>query len=86
MTVNDALCQFLADILNVPVQRPVNTETTALGAAMLAGVGQGIYADLSAAGQTWHTQHDFEPVMEEARRVDLLTGYQRAIAQALTDA
>ncbi len=86
MTVNDALCQFLADILNVPVQRPLNTETTALGAAMLAGVGQGVYADLAAAGQAWHAEHDFQPAMEEARRMDLLTGYQRAISQALTDA
>ena len=76
MTVNDALCQFLADILNVPVQRPVNTETTALGAAMLAGLGQGVYADLAAAGQAWHTEHDFQPGMEEARRMQLLTGPQ----------
>jgi len=86
MTVNDALCQFLADILDLPVQRPVNTETTALGAAMLAGVGQGVYADLAAASQAWHTEHDFQPAMEEARRMALLTGYQRATAQALTDA
>ncbi len=86
MVVNDALCQFLADIIDVPVQRPTNTETTALGAAILAGVGQGIYADLGAAARAWHAEHDFLPAMEPARRAQLLRGYQRATSQALTDA
>ena len=86
MVVNDALCQFLADIADVPVQRPLHTETTALGAAILAGIGQGIYADLTAASQAWATEHDFQPRMEAARRTELLTGYQRATSQALTDA
>ena len=85
MVVNDALCQFLADILDVTVQRPVNTETTALGAAILAGIGKGIYADLDAAGQAWLADHDFEPNMEDARRAELLAGYQRATSQALTN-
>jgi glycerol kinase len=85
MVVNDALCQFIADIIDVPVQRPVNTETTALGAAILAGVGQGIYADLGAAGRAWHAEHDFNPIMEQARRQELLNGYHRAVAQALAN-
>jgi len=86
MVVNDSLCQFLADILNVPVQRPVNTETTALGAALLAGVGHGTYANLQAASGAWSAEHDFQPAMDDARRMQLLTGYQRATSQALTDA
>ena len=85
MVVNDALCQFLADIVDVPVQRPTNTETTALGAAILAGVGQGVYPSLNDAAQAWHAEHDFTPQMEPAKRAALLTGYQRATAQALTN-
>jgi glycerol kinase len=86
MVINDSLCQFLADIIDVPVERPENTETTALGAAMMAGVGQGIYTDLAASSQAWAAQHDFHPAMEPARRGTLLAGYQRATNQALTDA
>ena len=84
MAINSALCQFLADVTGVPVQRPENIETTALGAAMLAGVGHGIYADLAAASQAWLVEGDFQPAMDQSRRQSLLGGYQRAMAQALT--
>lgn len=84
MVVNDALCQFLADVLNVPVDRPKDAETTALGAAILAGLGHGLYASLDDAASAWHAQHEFVPNMDEVRRRSLLTGYQRALAQALT--
>lgn len=84
MVVNDALCQFLADILNVPVDRPADAETTALGAALLAGLGQGLYANLEAAANAWHGEHEFIPTMDEVRRQHLLNGFQRALAQALT--
>ncbi len=84
MVVNDALCQFLADVLNVPVDRPKDAETTALGAAILAGLGHGLYASLDDAASAWHAQHEFIPSMDEVRRRSLLTGYQRALAQALT--
>ncbi len=86
MVVNDALCQFIADVLDAPVERPTNTETTALGAAMLAGLGQGIYASLDGAAQAWHGQAAFHPNMDQAHRVELLRGYLRAVNQALTDA
>jgi glycerol kinase len=85
MSVNSPLCQFLADIIDVPVERPENTETTALGAAILAAVGHGTYADLAATGQIWQGGQKFMPAMEPGRRTDLLAGYQRAVGQALND-
>jgi len=84
MVVNDALCQFLADILDIPVQRPKNVETTALGAAMLAGVGYGLFPDLNAAAVTWQTDRDFTPNLPAQRRQKLLAGYRRATEQALS--
>ena len=86
MVVNNALCQFIADLLDVPVQRPAHTETTALGAAMLAGVGAGVYETLQGASQAWALEASFAPRMEHARRAELISGYQRAVTQALSDA
>lgn len=85
MSVNDPLCQFLADIIDVPVERPNNTETTALGAAMLAAIGHGIYADLAAASQVWRGGQSFTPAMEPGRRANLIAGFQRAVGQAIND-
>ena len=53
MVVNDWLCQFLADMIDRPVERPVNVETTALGAAVLAAVGGGLVDDLATAARMW---------------------------------
>ena len=53
MAVNDWFCQFLADVADVAVARPANTETTAVGAGLLAAVGAGLHADLAAAGRAW---------------------------------
>ena len=83
MVVNDHLCQFLADLLNVPVQRPVDVETTALGAAILAGVGAGLHADLAAAGSAWRLDRAFEPAMTDVRRQELLQDYAGAVRQVL---
>ena len=68
------------------VQRPAHTETTALGAAMLAGVGAGVYESLEGASQAWAVDASFVPGMEPARRGELISGYQRAVNQALSDA
>lgn len=84
MVVNDWLCQFISDILDAPVARPQVTETTALGAAMLAGVGAGIYPDLNAAGSAWQQERGFSPSMPEARRRELLHGWQAAVAGTQT--
>ena len=81
MVVNDALCQCLADILNVQVQRPVDVETTAKGAAVLAALGSGQLADLTDAANSWQLDHTFTPRMTAQRRQQLLDGYARAVAQ-----
>ncbi len=83
MVANDWLCQFLADVLDVTVQRPKVTETTALGAAMLAAVGAGEFADLESAAALWQVDCSFQASMTGARREALLQGWRSALAQAL---
>ncbi|MEM7220980.1 MAG: glycerol kinase GlpK [Pseudomonadota bacterium] len=83
MVVNDWLCQFLADVLDTVVERPRITETTAFGAAMLAGIGVGAYADVAAAGGSWQTERRFEPGMSAQARDALLAGWRVALRQAL---
>jgi len=83
MVVNDWLCQFLADILDCPVQRPRTTETTALGAAALAAVGAALVRDLGEAARLWHLDREFVPLMPAAQRRKLLEGWHRAVARAL---
>ncbi len=83
MVVNNRLCQFLADLLNVPVERPKDTETTALGAAVLAGLGQGLFADLSAAGEAWALDSQFAPQMNPQTRQKLQQGYASAVSRSL---
>ncbi|MEE8245020.1 MAG: FGGY-family carbohydrate kinase, partial [Pseudomonadales bacterium] len=81
MVVNDWLCQFLADILNVKVERPVIIETTALGAAHLAALGAGVVASLQDRLRV--LDRDFVPNMPDAQRDVLMAGWQAAVAQAL---
>ena len=66
MVVNNWVCQFLADILDVPVERPVVTETTALGAAYLAGLAVGLYPSLESLADVWRCERRFEP--QDGRR------------------
>ncbi len=82
-SANKLLMQFQADLLGVPVQRPAVLETTALGAALLAGLGVGIYKDLKETASGWHVADSFKPQMDEARREGLLTGWHRAVDGAL---
>ena len=82
-SANKLLMQFQADLLGVPVQRPAVLETTALGAALLAGLGVGIYKDLKETATGWHVADSFKPQMNEARREELLTGWHRAVDGAL---
>ena len=79
---NDALLQFQADILGVPIERPVVTETTALGAAFLAGLSVGVWADSDEVAATWSLARRFEPAMDAARRSRLLAGWHRAVDRA----
>jgi glycerol kinase len=81
MVANEWLCQFLADILDAPVERPAVIETTALGAAYLAGLAAGIYDSLDAIAANWRLDRRFEPTMVAAERAALLEGWRRAVAR-----
>ncbi len=83
MVVNDWLCQFLADMIDRPVERPVNVETTALGAAVLAALGGSLVADLATAGRMWGLEQEFLPAMGPSRREQLLTGWRTAVERSL---
>ncbi len=84
MAANDWLCQFLADMLQVPVERPQHLETTALGAAFHAGLATGVWKDLDALAATWARGACFEPAMPEPARARLAAGWHAALAKTLT--
>ncbi|MCL2702122.1 MAG: glycerol kinase GlpK [Defluviitaleaceae bacterium] len=77
------LLQFQADILNKPVCRPVIRETTALGAAYLAGLAAGFWKDLDELKQLWRCDIVFKPKMEETTRERLLNGWKKAVGRSL---
>lgn len=79
MVKNDWVMQFLADILNVPVERPVVAETTALGAAICAGLGTGVFSSLDEVSSTWRRDRTFEPGMPEVDRQHLYKGWRAAV-------
>lgn len=80
--VNNFLMQFQADILGCPVQRPAVTETTALGAAYLAGLASGFWQDEGEIAQQWAIEHTFEPRMSADERDALYRGWQKAVERA----
>jgi glycerol kinase len=79
---NDLLMQFQADLLGVPVVRPQVTETTALGAAYLAGLAVGFWASSDEIAAQWRAERRFEPRMPAARREALMARWARAVAHA----
>ncbi|WP_336705092.1 glycerol kinase GlpK [Micrococcus terreus] len=83
MTVNDDLMQFQADILGVPVVRPLQTETTAAGAAHAAGLSAGLWSGLDELAGLWQEDRRWEPGMDAARRDDLLEQWDRAVAKSM---
>jgi glycerol kinase len=80
--VNDALLQFQADILRVPVERPRITETTALGAAFLAGLGSGLWSSTDEVAATWQLDRRFEPRMAPAERDRHVERWKRGVERA----
>jgi glycerol kinase len=82
MVVNDVLMQFQADITNIKVQRPVVQETTALGAAYLAGLAVGYWGSQEEIEQKWAMDKEFVPSMEEDEREKLYRGWKRAVERA----
>jgi glycerol kinase len=85
MASNAWLCQFLADILQVPVERPQELETTALGAAFLAGLATGVWASLEELSAIWNQRDCFRPTMPANRRQSLIDGWRSAVAKTLTN-
>jgi glycerol kinase len=83
MVKNNWVCQFIADITQKPVERPVVVETTALGAAYLAGLHVGIFASLEDISAAWQNDRDFAPQMAPAVRDGLYAGWQKAVRQTL---
>lgn len=79
---NDFLMQFQADMLGVAVQRPAVTETTALGAAYLAGLAVGFWSSQAEIAQQWQVERTFEPRMSADQRDSLYAGWQRAVERA----
>ncbi|MEM7630662.1 MAG: glycerol kinase GlpK [Pseudomonadota bacterium] len=84
LSANDWAMQFLADTLGAPVDRPAGVETTALGAAWLAGMRAGIYPDLQGFADTWARDVQFAPSMSAADRAAGYTRWQKAVAATLT--
>ncbi|WP_374674481.1 glycerol kinase GlpK [Ideonella sp.] len=80
--VNDLLMQFQADLLGIPVLRPQVIETTALGAAYLAGLATGVWRNLDELAGQWQAQRRFEPTLPRDRAQELMDRWERAVRQA----
>lgn len=78
----DILMQFQADILGIPVERPIITETTCLGAAYLAGLATGCWSSLEEIEKNWQVEKRFEPQLSEEKREELCMLWERAVGRA----
>lgn len=83
MAANDWLCQFLANVIETPVERPADLETTARGAAFHAGLATGIWSGLDALTKLWTRDQCFESAMDDDVRAPLLDGWSDAVARTL---
>ena len=81
-SANDLLMQVQADVLGVEISRPELVETTALGAAFLAGLGTGVWKDQAQVKQTWREQKHFQPTTDRARVAEHLARWDHAVAKA----
>ncbi len=84
MVRNNWLCGFLADVLDIVVERPVETETTALGAAYLAGLQVGLFASVEDIARKWQAEREFDPQMTPAQRNLLLADWHEAVIKVKT--
>jgi glycerol kinase len=82
MVVNDLLMQFQADLIGVPLVRPKVRETTALGAAYLAGLAVGYWPDTNEIRNQWQKDKEFRPALDCARVAELKSGWQKAVERA----
>ena len=82
--VNNLLMQFQADLLSIPFVRPAVTETTALGAAYLAGLTVDVYGGLDQLARQWQAERRFEPALTRERATEQMAQWARAVRQATT--
>jgi glycerol kinase len=80
---NNLLMQFQADVLGVTLRRPQYLETTSLGAIFAAGLGAGLWSDLSEIEKTWKKDRDFAPELSDDARKDTMTRWNRAVARTM---
>lgn len=80
--VNDLLMQFQADVLQIPVVRPTNTETTAMGAAFFAGLGVGVWEDSATLASLWAEDRPFEPAISASEAAGRLAAWREAVGRA----
>ncbi len=85
MVANNWFLQFLSDILHTPVERPVNVESTVLGAAYLAALGSGVLTSIDKITENWSCESRFEPSMQQDRRDNLLNGWTAAVSRVRTN-
>jgi len=85
MVANNWMAQFLADILDLPVERPKIMETTALGAAFLAGMQAGVFGSFDELSKLWHMDSRFEPHITAADRKHLLDGWHDAVQRVIAE-
>ncbi len=85
MVSNNWFLQFLADMLDLQVERPTNVESTALGAALLAGLQCGIFDSTDQIARSWSSDRIFEPGMSGSKRESLYAGWQKAVSRVRTD-
>ncbi|NNC71835.1 MAG: glycerol kinase GlpK [Sphingomonadaceae bacterium] len=83
MAQNSWFAQFLSDVLATPVERPESHETTALGAAYLAGLATGVWGDVADLSARWEAAGRFEPAQDDAKRATMLSKWQAALERAL---
>ena len=81
---NNFLMQFQADILGCPIVRPADIETTALGAAYLAGLATGFWKNVNEVEGFWRAERRFEPAMDGATRDRLFSGWKAAVARSIS--
>ncbi|MDP1954185.1 MAG: glycerol kinase GlpK [Polaromonas sp.] len=82
--INDLLMQFQADLLGIPVVRPAVTETTALGAAYLAGLSSGVYANTDELSAMWRAERRFIPTLSASRAAELMAQWEHAVRQTVS--
>jgi glycerol kinase len=83
MSANNWAMQFLSDIIGAPVDRPALLETTAMGAAWLAGQRAGLYPDMAAFADQWAADRSFAPAMAEDTRERRYAAWKRAVTATL---